>query len=100
MRAVEVGVEAHRVIALARQRPNAVMVHRLQRFGDGVRQRGMRADFDERGMSLGGDADGLVQPHRLTHIGNPVVGVQGRRLGRVGDGGDKRNRRRLGRQIG
>ncbi len=100
VRAVEVGVEAHRVIALARQRPNAVMVHRLQRFGDGVRQGGVRADFNERGVLLGGNADRMVQPNRLTHIGNPVVGVQGRRLARVGDGGDERNSRRRGRQIG
>src|SRR5271154_3991730 len=58
--AVEIAMETYRVITLARQRPDAVMMDGFQRFGDGMRQRGMRTDFDERGVLLGGGGDGLV----------------------------------------
>ena len=43
VRGVEVGVEAHRVITVAPQRSDAVVMgHRLQRVADGVRQDRMR----------------------------------------------------------
>ena len=53
VRAVEVGVEADRVIAVARQRPDAVVVDRLQRLGDGMGQHRVRADLDEGGVLCG-----------------------------------------------
>ena len=45
--AIQVGAEAHRVVAVARQRADAVMATGLQRVGDGVGEEGMWADFDE-----------------------------------------------------
>src|SRR5215813_13365909 len=44
---VEVDVESDRLIALAPQRADAVMVIRFQGLGDGMREYRMRADLDE-----------------------------------------------------
>ena len=58
---VEVGVKADRVITVAPQRANGmVMNRRPQSFGDGPRQHRVRADFDKGDVVLPGGGNGLA----------------------------------------
>ena len=51
---VEVGVEGERVVGIALQGPDAVVMgRRPQGFGDGMGEHWVRADFDEGGVVLG-----------------------------------------------
>ena len=93
-------METHRVVTLARQRPDAVVVIGFEGLGDRVGQRRVRADFDEGGVLLGGGGDGLVQAHRLPHVGDQYRHPASAWRRCVGCGGDERDRRRLRRQIG
>ncbi len=58
----ERGVEAEGVVAVARQRAQAVMVRGPKGLGDGVGQDRVGADLDERGVLGGGGGDGLAEP--------------------------------------
>ena len=73
----------------------------VQGFADGLGQQRVCADFDE-GVVIGsGGGDGLLEAHRVAHVGGPVLGVEGR----VGvevfvGGGDDRNGRGPRGEIG
>ena len=41
-------------------------------------QQRVGADLDEGAMVVPGGGDGLAEPHRLAHVGHPVVGVEQR----------------------
>ena len=97
---VEVGVEADRVVAVAPQRPHAVvMAGGIQRVAYGVGQDRMGTDLDEGPVLLGGSRDGLAEQRRLTHVGHPVVGIQHRRRGALHDRRIERDGGDLGSQI-
>ncbi len=100
---VEVAAERDGVIGIALQRPDsregapaAVRVCGLQRVGDGLGQQRVCADLDEGVVgavrAVEGMRDGLLEAHRVAHIGGPVLGVENR-LGRrvFVSGGDDRN---------
>ena len=61
---VETGVEADRVVTVARQRADAVVVGGSHGFGDGMRQYRMGADLDEGGVIASGEDEGLFSPNR------------------------------------
>ena len=47
-----------------------------------------------------GGGDGLAEPHRVAHVGHPVVGVEQRcRIGILDGGADDRDARSLRRQL-
>ena len=73
---------------------------RLQVAGDGVAEQRMRADFDEGGMVFRSGRHSLAEPHRITQIDHPVVGIERRRRA-VGltDRADQRDLRRNRRQT-
>ena len=97
---VEVGVEADRVVAVAPQRPHAVvMAGGIQRVADGVGQDRMGTDLDEGPVLLGGSRDGLAEQRRLAHVGHPVIGIQHRRRGALDDCRIERDGGDLGSQI-
>ena len=56
----------------------------------------MRADLDEGAVVGAGGGDGLAEPHRVAHIGHPVVGVEERCVTGILDRGDHRDGREPG----
>ena len=76
---VEVGVEADRVIERRATACRCCGGGRDSRVSvmAWVSMR-MWADLDEGAVLVGGGGDGLAEPHRLAHIGHPVLGIQQR----------------------
>ena len=73
---VEVGVESQRVVGVALQRADAVVMNLGQGVADGVGQQRMRADLHEGGMLGARGGDGLAEPHRVAQVGRPILGVE------------------------
>ena len=99
---VEVGMERQRVVGVALQGGDAVVVRVAQRVADGVGEQGVRADLDEGAVLGARRGDGLAEPHRVTQVGRPVVGIESATAadGLVTGGADDRNGRRPRRQAG
>ena len=98
---VQVGVERDGVVGIALQRPEAVVVHAAESVGDGLGEHGVWADLDEGRVLCTRGRDGVAEPHRVAHVGHPVVGIEQRwRIGIFDVGGDDRNARSPRRQIG
>ena len=101
MRAVKAGMERQRVVSITPQRSDAVMMNPNQCVIDRVSQQRMRINFHKRPILSTGRGHNITKPHRLAHIGHPILGVQHECVpSSVGNGGDKRNRWALGNQIG
>ena len=98
---VEVGVEGQRVVGVALQGPDAVVMRLGQGVADGVGQQRVRADLHEGGVLGAGRGDGLAEPHRVAQVGRPILGVENDCPGcrSILGGGDHRDGRRLRRQI-
>ena len=73
---VEVGVESQRVVGVALQGADAVVMSLGQGVADGVGQQRMRADLHEGGVLGAGRGDGLAEPHRVAQVGRPILGVE------------------------
>ena len=81
---VEVGVESQRVVGVALQGSDAVVMRAPQGVADGGGEQRMRADLHEGRVVGAGRGDGLAEPHRIAQVGHPVVGIEDRRLRRCG----------------
>ena len=71
-------MERQRVVGVALQGGDAVVMRVAQGVADGVGEQGVRADLDEGAVLGAGRRDGLAEPHRVTQVGHPVVGVEQR----------------------
>ena len=70
-------------------------------FGDGLGEHRMRADLDERRVLGAGGGDGLSEPHRVSHVGHPIVSVEQRcRIGVFEGGSDDGDTHSAGDEIG
>ena len=73
---VEVGVKRQRVVGVALQGADAVVMNLGQGVGDGVGQQRVRADLHEGAVLGARGGDGLAEPHRVAQIGHPILGVE------------------------
>jgi len=66
------------VAALHRRSDNKTVArrHRCKGLANSVGEQWVRADFDEGDVVFGGFRDGLAEPHRVTQVHHPVVGVK------------------------
>ena len=85
---VQVGVERQRVVGVALQRPDAVVMRLAQRVADGVGQQRVRADLHEGAVLGARRGDGLAEPHRVTQVGHPILGIESGTAAAVSAGGD------------
>ena len=74
---VERGVKTDRVVGVAGQGAQRVMVGIAQGVADREGQQRVRADLDECGVSGTGSGHRLAEPHRVTQVGHPVLGITG-----------------------
>ena len=91
-----------RVVGVALQGSDAVVMRTAQGVADGMGEQRVRADLHEGRVLGAGRGDGLAEPHRVTQVGRPVVGIENdcAAYGVVTGGGDDRDPRRLRRQVG
>ena len=73
---VEVGAEGERVVGVALQRPQGVVMDTLEALVDGVAEQWVRADLDEDGVLGAGRRDGLGEAHRIAQVVHPVPGIE------------------------
>ena len=86
-------MEGERVVGVALQGSDAVVMRASQGVGDGVGEQRVRADLHEGGVVGAGGGDGLAEPHRLAQVGHPVLGIENdcAGCGVVMGGGDDRD---------
>ena len=72
---VERGVEADGVVGVAGQGAQGVMMGVAQGVADREGQQRVWADLDERGVGGAGGGHRLGEPHRVTQVGHPVLGI-------------------------
>ena len=65
-----------RVVGVALQGADAVVMRTAQGVADGVGQQRVRADLDEGAVLGAGRGDGLAEPHRVAQVGRPILGVE------------------------
>ena len=104
-RRVQRGVEGDGVVGVPLQRSEAVlvMVPDLgvgQGVRDGLGEQRVRADLNEGAVGGAGGGDRVAEPDRVAQVGCPVFGVELRCFTGVFNGGEERDDREAGLQVG